>query len=121
MAKPIGGYVGLLRVSPEHGPAGTPLTVTGDGFPAGEEFQLVWRTVKGRWKVTIPEYHGREYTPVAYRIATVKSDRDGRLEHSDELPERHVRVQGRRDGWGRHRAHVGAVQAVAVAADRGRR
>ena len=36
-------------------------TVTGEGFPARQEFELVWRTVKGRWKVTIAEYHGREY------------------------------------------------------------
>ena len=53
--------------------------MTGDGFPAEQEFELVWRTVKGRWKVTIAEYHGREYTPVAYRIATVKSDKAGRI------------------------------------------
>ena len=78
-AQPAGGYVGRLRVTPEHGPAGTPLTVTGDGLPANAEFQLAWRTVKGRWKVTIAEYHGREYTPIAYRIAAVRSDRDGRI------------------------------------------
>jgi hypothetical protein len=79
MAEPAGGHVGRLSVAPEHGPAGTPLQVTGDGFPAEQEFELVWRTVKGRWKVTIAEYHGREYTPVAYRIATVKSDKAGRI------------------------------------------
>jgi hypothetical protein len=79
MAEPAGGYVGRLSVAPEHGPVGTPLQVAGDGFPAEQEFELVWRTVKGRWKVTIAEYHGREYTPVAYRIATVKSDKAGRI------------------------------------------
>jgi hypothetical protein len=87
LAQPIGGYVGQLRVSPEHGPAGTPLTVTGEGFPAGEEFEPVWRTVKGRWKVTIAEYHGREYTPIAYRVAAVKSGRDGRIAASFVAPE----------------------------------
>ncbi|MET0924824.1 MAG: hypothetical protein ABWY47_16940, partial [Xanthobacteraceae bacterium] len=79
VAEPAGGYVGRLSVAPEHGPVGTPLQVTGDGFPAEQEFELVWRTVKGRWKVTIAEYHGREYTPVAYRIDTVKSDKAGRI------------------------------------------
>jgi len=39
--------------------------------------------VKGRWKVTTAEYHGREFTPIAYRIATVKSDK-GRA-HRREL------------------------------------
>ncbi len=87
LAKPIGGYFGQLRVEPVHGPAGTRVTATGEGFPAGEEFQLVWRTVKGRWKVTIAEYHGREYTPIAYRVAAVKSGRDGRIAASFVAPE----------------------------------
>ena len=87
LAQPANGYVGQLSVAPEHGPAGTPLRVTGEGFPANGEFELAWRTVKGRWKVTIAEYHGREYTPTAYRIATVKSDRDGRIAVSFIAPE----------------------------------
>ena len=52
IGEPSGGYLGRLIVAPEHGPAGTPLTVTAEGLPAGEEFQLVWRTVDGAWKVT---------------------------------------------------------------------
>jgi hypothetical protein len=87
MAEPAGGYVGQLRVVPEHGPVGTPLQVTGESFPPEQEFELVWRTVKGRWKVTIAEYHGREYTPVAYRIATVKSDKAGRIAARFTAPE----------------------------------
>src|SRR6266481_5483001 len=79
IGEPSGGYIGRLIVSPEHGPAGTPLTVTATGLPAGEELQLVWRTVDGAWKVTDAEYHGREYRPVAYQIAKVKTDRAGRL------------------------------------------
>ncbi|MGH6739686.1 MAG: hypothetical protein ACREDY_11765, partial [Bradyrhizobium sp.] len=46
-AEPQGGYVGRLDVTPAHGPAGTPLTVTAQGLPADQEFQLVWRTVIG--------------------------------------------------------------------------
>src|SRR5262245_54847766 len=80
MAEPSGGFVGQLRVAPENGPVGTPLTVAGDGFPPEQSFDLVWRTVKGQWKVTIAEYFGREFLPVAYRIATVKSDKTGRIE-----------------------------------------
>jgi hypothetical protein len=87
MAEPAAGYVGQLSVTPAHGPAGSLLTVKGEGFPAEQEFQLVWRTVKGRWKVTTAEYHGREYTPVAYQIATVKSDKAGRIACSFAAPE----------------------------------
>src|SRR4051812_15502554 len=63
MVEPSGGYVGKLKVTPAHGPVGTPITVTGEGFAAEQELDLVWRTVKGSWKVTVAEYHGREFTP----------------------------------------------------------
>src|SRR5262249_5415068 len=69
------------------GPAGTPLTVTGDGFPAGQELELVWRSVKGRWKVENGEYHGRDFQPVAYRVATIRSDASGRVVHTFAAPE----------------------------------
>ena len=71
--EPSGGFVGQLKVTPEHGPVGTPVTVTGEGFPAGQNYQLVWSTVKGSWKTTIAEYLGREYTPINYQIATARA------------------------------------------------
>jgi hypothetical protein len=87
MTEPSGGFVGQLKVTPAHGPVGTPVTLSGQGFPAGQELDLVWRTVKGSWKVTPAEYHGREFTPAAYRIATVKSDSTGRISASFVAPE----------------------------------
>jgi hypothetical protein len=87
LAEPSGGYVGRLRVVPEHGPAGTPLTVTAEGLPGEQEFDLVWRTVKGNWKVGNAEYHGREYAPVAYRFAKVKTDNAGRATATFIAPE----------------------------------
>jgi len=33
MAEPSGGFVGQLKVTPAHGPVGTPVAVTGQGFP----------------------------------------------------------------------------------------
>jgi hypothetical protein len=87
LATPAGGFVGRLTVTPAHGPAGTPLVVRAEGLPAGETFALVWRTVKGNWKVADGEYHGREYTPAAYRLTTVTADGDGRLAASFIAPE----------------------------------
>ncbi len=87
LTEPSGGYSGELTVSPARGPAGTPISVSGQGFAPGQEFELVWRTVQGRWNVTRAEYFGREFTPIAYRIATVKSDSAGRIAAEFTAPE----------------------------------
>jgi hypothetical protein len=87
LTKPRDGYVGHLALAPTHGPVGTPIMVTGEGFPPEQQFDLVWRTVNGHWKVTVAEYFGREFTPVAYRIATVKADKAGRIAASFVAPE----------------------------------
>jgi hypothetical protein len=86
-AEASGGFVGQIKVVPDHGPVGTEVAVTGDGFPADQEFDLVWGTVTGSWKVTPAEYFGREYTPAAYRIAAVKSDAAGRIAVQFVAPE----------------------------------
>jgi hypothetical protein len=86
-AETVGGFVGKLSVMPRHGPAGTPIAVSGEGFPPDHELQLVWRSVKGSWKVTTAEYFGREFTSVAYRIATVKSDGAGQIAATFVAPE----------------------------------
>ena len=74
-----GGYVGALDVMPEHGKAGTPFTILGEKFPPNQEFELIWRTVNGRWKVTETEYKGREFIPADYLMGKVKSDGEGRF------------------------------------------
>jgi hypothetical protein len=86
-ASPSGAFVGRLTVTPVHGPVGTPIFVRAEGLPAGQEFAIAWRTVKGAWKVADGEYHGREYTPVAYRIATLVTGRDGTLATNFIAPE----------------------------------
>jgi hypothetical protein len=79
VSKPRDGYVGRMDVSPEHGAAGTPVTVTAEGLPPGAEFQIVWVTYNGEWKVANAEYKGREFNEAAYEIARVKADPSGRL------------------------------------------
>lgn len=87
LTKPSSGFVGKLDLSPNRGPAGTPVIVTGSGLPAGQELDLVWRTVTAEWKVTETEYHGRQYTPVGYRIAKVKTDADGGFTAGFDAPD----------------------------------
>jgi hypothetical protein len=87
LGEPAGGFVGRLSVTPEHGPVGTPVTVSGQGLPAGQDIDLVWRTVRGSWKVGNGEYNGRAFDPVAYRIATVKSDASGALTATFTAPD----------------------------------
>src|SRR6185312_11840053 len=82
-----GGYVGALDIMPEHGKAGTPFTITGAKLPPNQEFQLVWRTVNGRWKVTETEYKGREFLPADYQMARVKSDAQGRFTATFTTPD----------------------------------
>src|SRR5258708_23611556 len=67
-----GGYVGALEIMPEHGKAGTPFTIKAEKLPPNEEFQLIWRTVNGRWKVTQTEYSGRESIPADDQRAKTK-------------------------------------------------
>ncbi len=82
-----GGYVGALDIAPAHGKAGTPFTVKGDKLPPNQEFQVVWRTVNGRWKTTDTEYKGREFIPADYQMGKVKSDAQGRFTATFTTPD----------------------------------
>lgn len=86
-AQAANGFVGKITVTPQHAPEGSAISVAGDGLPANQEFDLVWRTVKGSWKAGNGEYHGRDYAPVGYRIATVKSDAAGKLTATFTAPD----------------------------------
>src|SRR5262249_38295423 len=79
VGEPSGGFVGRLDVMPAHAPAGAPVTVAAAGLPPGQDFQVVWTTATGAWKVTEAEYRGREFTLAAYEIAKARSDAGGRL------------------------------------------
>ena len=87
LAVPSGGFVGRLSVAPAHAPVGAPVTVSGQGFPPDQEFDLAWRTVNGSWKAGDGVYLGRDFQPVAYRIAPVRSDKAGTFTATFAAPE----------------------------------
>src|SRR5437879_1000260 len=59
VGEPSGGFVGRLNVTPDHGPVGTLVTVTGQGLPPEQDIELLWRTVQGSWKVADGGDRGR--------------------------------------------------------------
>src|SRR5262249_14223920 len=87
LVTPRDGYVGRLSVAPLHAPIGTPVTVTGQGFPPEQSLDLAWRTVTGSWKAGDGVYLGRDFEPVAYRIAQVKTDKAGNFTTTFVTPE----------------------------------
>lgn len=77
---PLVTYVGKVSLEPVRGPAGTEVTITGSGFDANAELSVKWNTVHGAWVLegdAKEEFHGREFTPVAYELATVQTDARG--------------------------------------------
>jgi hypothetical protein len=87
IGEPRDGFVGKLDVVPSHGKAGDPFTVTGVNLPPNQEFQLIWRTVEGRWNVGDAQYKGREFAPVAYQMTKVKTDTTGKFRSTFTTPE----------------------------------
>ena len=81
------GYVGALDIAPVHGKAGEKFTIKASELPPNQEFQLIWRTVDGRWKVTETEYKGREFVPADYQMAKIKSDAKGNFSATFTTPD----------------------------------
>ncbi len=87
---PPAALTGRLSLSPEHGPAGTVVTVRGTWLPPNASFDLVWQTVKGSWVLRGPsreEFHGRKFDFVFVPLGRVRSDATGQLETRFRVPE----------------------------------
>ena len=79
LAEPSGGYVGRLSVSPEHGPAGTQAGGDRRGTARrSRNSNSSGAQSTGAGRSANAEYHGRDYQPIAYEIAKVKTTRSGR-------------------------------------------
>ena len=87
LGEPANGFVGSMDVAPYHGKAGDPFTVTGTKLPPNQEFQLVWQTVNGRWKLNAEHYNGREYIPAVYQMTRIKTDAAGKFTAKFVTPE----------------------------------
>ena len=83
-------YVGKLSLSPEHGPAGTSVTASGSGLPANSQFDLMWNTVKGSWKLEgqyNESFKGRVFQPQAIKMAAVTTDSTGAFQARFTVPD----------------------------------
>ncbi|MFN8557327.1 MAG: hypothetical protein U0531_08240, partial [Dehalococcoidia bacterium] len=80
---------GKFALAPARGPWGTPVTARATGMAPNTEYNLVWTSVDGEWKLSGDgvEYHGREYKPVESVLAKVTSDAQGGFEASFRVPE----------------------------------
>lgn len=82
-------YVGRMALSPDHGPAGTAVTVTGSGLPPNAAMDLVWHTVQGSWILKGPnreEYHGRRFELLPVPLTRVTTDAAGQLQARFRAP-----------------------------------
>ncbi|MBI2831858.1 MAG: IPT/TIG domain-containing protein [Chloroflexi bacterium] len=85
----------LLKTSPERGPVGTSITVTGEGLPPGKQAEIIWATVDGSYKTgestagqTLGvEYNGRVFTPKRVSLGRTTIGGDGRVTGSATVPE----------------------------------
>lgn len=83
-------FVGSISVQPSSGPAGTEVTVRGEGLPASQKLELAWSTAAGSWVLQgdlSEEYHGREFTPITETIGNFTTDETGAFTTDFVVPE----------------------------------
>src|SRR5579859_1996161 len=73
--------MGLLKVAPDHGVTGTPVTISGSGLAPGAAVTLTWSTANVTWMLdpqpSTVDYHGRVATPLAVVISHATTDASG--------------------------------------------
>lgn len=89
-ASPKVVYVGELSVQPQHGKIGSPVKVTGTGFAAATQLDVMWQAFKGSWNVDAADpanYKGRTYTEELAPLDSVTTDAQGSFSASFTVPD----------------------------------
>ncbi len=87
------GFVGTLSVTPDRGPVGTRVTLTGTGLPPNAALDLVWTTVEADWVLEqengeyIGIFTGRTFEEVQRPIAQVRTGENGLFTTTLKIPE----------------------------------
>lgn len=80
-----------LKVSPETGFVGMPITITGEGLPPGQAVELLWDTIDGSFDMKPSaenvEYYDRKFTAKRVPLARASVGADGRLSASTAIPD----------------------------------
>src|SRR6266545_2066424 len=65
--------IGKFALQPAHGPWDTPVTATASGLKPATQYDVMWATAKGAWKLSEDRsrYVGRAYTPVQVPLQKV--------------------------------------------------
>jgi hypothetical protein len=81
----------LLTTKPDIALAGTPLTISGTGLPAGKDVTLTWGTSNVDWvldpRADSVDYLGRKATKIVVRLATARTNASGAFSVSLKAPE----------------------------------
>jgi hypothetical protein len=83
--------MGLLKVTPEQGVTGTPMTISGSGLQPGAQVTLTWSTANVTWvldpKPETVDYRGRAATPLMVVITHVTTDGSGAFSVTLKAPD----------------------------------
>jgi hypothetical protein len=79
-----------LDVTPNQGPEGTPVTISGKGLPASATLPMTWSTAAGAWIADVQpnsvNYMGNKYTKYNVDMTTVTTDASGNFSLKTKVP-----------------------------------
>jgi hypothetical protein len=79
-----------LDVTPNQGPEGTPITITGKGLPASASMPMTWSTADGAWIADVQpnsvNYMGTKYIKYNVDMTTVATDASGNFTFKTKAP-----------------------------------